>query len=75
MRCVKCGSREVEASETAMAVGAQVGSVIGCILTVAAGPLVLLGLLAGGVAGAAAGGALDDGGTCICSDCGHRWQG
>ncbi len=34
-----------------MAVGAQVGSVMGCLLTVAGGPLAILGLLAGSFLG------------------------
>jgi len=74
-RCVKCGSRDVEPSTGCTALGAQVGSVVGCILTAAGGPLVLLGLLAGGIAGAAAGGTLDDSGKYRCNACGWSWRG
>ena len=61
-----------------MGVGAQVGSVIGCALTVAGGPLAILGLLAGvalgGWGGKAAGEAIDPRWKCICGNCGYTWK-
>ena len=56
MTCQRCGSSGAERSGTSMVLGAQVGSVIGCALTVAiGGPVALVGLLAGAVAGGIAG--------------------
>jgi hypothetical protein len=60
-----------------MVIGAQIGSVLGGIVTVACGPLAMLaGLVAGMVAGAGAGDKVGE--VCddwICSDCRGPYDG
>ncbi len=81
-KCPKCKSTELEVSQSvvigSMGVGAQLGSVIGCALTVAGGPLAILGLLAGtflgGWGGKSAGEAMDPRWKCVCGNCGYTWK-
>jgi phage tail tape-measure protein len=71
MTCKKCGASDAERSGTSMALGAQLGSILGGAALVALGPLgMLIGLLGGTVIGGLAGDKVGE--VCdnwFCSDC------
>jgi phage tail tape-measure protein len=81
-KCPKCQSTELEISQSVVVgstgIGAQVGSIIGGALTIATGPLMILGLLAGaalgGWGGNAAGEAIDPRWKWVCGNCGYSWK-
>jgi phage tail tape-measure protein len=81
-RCPKCNSSELEAAQSvvigSMGLGAQVGSIVGGALTIAAGPLMIVGLLAGtilgGWGGMTAGEAIDPRWKYVCQKCGCTWK-